>query len=118
MTAGVVDLVLVQQFYLELFWGIQLVEVLSQWGKIHPWPFSVSHKKKAILTRRKILQNYGLDACVEIFFVSISARRIQCENCWLMGLSSLRNIVSVLSCIRDQNKKLEVILTFPRVLSL
>lgn len=118
MTAKVVDLVLVKYFDLELFWGIQLEEVLSQWGNIHPWPFSMSHRKKAILTRRKTTTNYGLDAFVENFFVSISARRIECENCWLMVLSSLRNIVSALNCICDQNKKLEIILTFPRVLSL
>lgn len=59
--------------------------------------FSVSHKKKAILTEGKYYKNYGLDACVETFFVSIPARRIECENCWLMGLSSLCNIVSALS---------------------
>jgi len=39
MAAEVVGLVVVKYFNLELFWGIQLEEVLSQWGKIHSWPF-------------------------------------------------------------------------------
>jgi len=39
MAAEVVGLVVVKYFNLDLFWGIQLEEVLSQWGKIHPWPF-------------------------------------------------------------------------------